>query len=150
MYFETLRRVRFENRWMQESFTRLLEQYEFLSTQIDKQTQLLRELSETAMYQERVEILLSIGLISAEAKQKGRAMADPASPLCQKKARLTLSNPPPAPLIPTVRSPEAGLQLNLNLASNNHQSPCATRKSTSGQWQKGPPASADDKILLLR
>ena len=68
MYFETLRRVRFGNRWMQESFDRLLEQYEFLSAQIDKQTQLLRELSETPRYQERVEILLSIpgiGLISA-------------------------------------------------------------------------------------
>jgi transposase len=68
MYFETLRRIDFGNRWMQESFDRLLEQYEFLSTQIDKQTQLLRELSETARYQERVEILQSIpgvGLISA-------------------------------------------------------------------------------------
>ena len=53
---------------MQESFTRLLEQYEFLSMQIDKQTQLLRELSETAQYRERVEILQSIpgiGVISA-------------------------------------------------------------------------------------
>ncbi|MHB8087671.1 MAG: IS110 family RNA-guided transposase [Anaerolineaceae bacterium] len=67
-YFETLRSVSFGNRWMQESFNRLLEQYEFLSTQIDKQTQLLRELSETAKYRERVKILLSIpgvGLISA-------------------------------------------------------------------------------------
>jgi transposase len=67
-YFETLRRLRFGNRWMQESFNRLLEQYEFLNAQIDKQTQLLRELSETALYRERVEILQSIpgiGLISA-------------------------------------------------------------------------------------
>jgi hypothetical protein len=38
---------------MQESFHRLLKQYEFLSVQIDKQTQLLRELSETALYRER-------------------------------------------------------------------------------------------------
>jgi transposase len=68
IYFETLRRLRFGNRWMQESFNRLLEQYEFLSAQIDKQTQLLRELSETARYRERVEILQSIpgiGIISA-------------------------------------------------------------------------------------
>jgi len=68
IYFETLQRIKFGNRWMQESFNRLLEQYEFLSAQIDKQTQLLRELSETALYQERVEILQSIpgvGLISA-------------------------------------------------------------------------------------
>jgi len=53
---------------MQESFNRLLEQYEFLSAQIDKKTQLLRELSETALYRERVEILQSIpsiGVISA-------------------------------------------------------------------------------------
>ena len=39
MYFETLRGVTFGDRWMQESFNRLLEQYEFLSMQIDKQTQ---------------------------------------------------------------------------------------------------------------
>jgi transposase len=68
IYVETLRSIRFGNRWMQESFHRLLEQYVFLSAQIDKQTQLLRELSETAMYRERVEILQSIpgiGMISA-------------------------------------------------------------------------------------
>jgi transposase len=53
---------------MQESFNRLLEQYEFLSAQIDKQTQLLKELSETALYCERVEIfesIFGIGIISA-------------------------------------------------------------------------------------
>jgi transposase len=68
IYFESLRRIRFGNRWMQESFNCLLEQYEFLSVQIDKQTQLLRELSETAGYRERVEILQSIpgiGVISS-------------------------------------------------------------------------------------
>lgn len=68
MYFANLRRIRFGNRWMQESFNRLLELYEFLSAQIDKQTQLLRELSETGRYRERVEILQSIpgiGVISA-------------------------------------------------------------------------------------
>src|SRR5512135_2897064 len=68
MYVESLRIINFGNRWMQESFNRLLEQYEFLSMQIDKQTKLLRELAETALYQKRVEILQSIpgiGLISA-------------------------------------------------------------------------------------
>jgi transposase len=53
---------------MQESFQRLLEQYEFLSEQIVKQTKLLRELSQTPFYRERVEILRSIpgiGLIAA-------------------------------------------------------------------------------------
>ena len=67
-YLAYLRRLDFGNRWMQESFHRLLEQYEFLSAQIDKQTQLLRELSETVRYRERVEILQSIpgiGMISA-------------------------------------------------------------------------------------
>jgi hypothetical protein len=68
IYFANLRRIDFGNRWMQESFNRLLEQYEFLSAQIDKQTKLLRELSETELYQERVKILQSIpgvGIISA-------------------------------------------------------------------------------------
>jgi transposase len=68
IYFANLRRVNFGNRWMQESFNRLIEQYEFLRAQIDKQTQLLRELSETSLYRERVEILQSIpgiGIISA-------------------------------------------------------------------------------------
>jgi transposase len=53
---------------MQESFQRLLEQYGFLTEQIAKQTQLLRELSETPCYRERVELLRSvpgIGLIAA-------------------------------------------------------------------------------------
>jgi len=59
-YLAHLRRLDFGNRWMQESFNCLLEQYEFLSAQIDKQTQLLRELSETVQYRERVEILQSI------------------------------------------------------------------------------------------
>ncbi len=68
IYFTNLRHVNFGNHWMQESFNRLLEQYEFFSAQIDRQTQLLRDLSETAQYRERVEILQSIpgiGLISA-------------------------------------------------------------------------------------
>jgi transposase len=68
VYFESLRTINFGNRWMQESFNRLLEQYEFLSAQIDKQTKLLRELSETELYRDRMAILLSIpgiGVISA-------------------------------------------------------------------------------------
>ncbi len=35
MYFETLRRIDFGSRWMQENFNCLLELYEFLSGQID-------------------------------------------------------------------------------------------------------------------
>jgi transposase len=60
--------IRFGNRWMQESFQRLLEQYGFLTEQISKQTKLLRELSQTPLYRGRVEILRSvpgIGVIGA-------------------------------------------------------------------------------------
>ena len=67
-YVENLRRVRFPSRWMQESFSRLLEQYEFLSEQIGRQTRLLRELAQTELYRERVRILCSVpgvGLIAA-------------------------------------------------------------------------------------
>lgn len=67
-YIENLRRLRFNNRWMQESFKRLIEEYEFISGQIAHQTTLLRELATTELYRERVEILRSvpgIGLIAA-------------------------------------------------------------------------------------
>jgi transposase len=56
------------DRFAQESFKRLLEQYEFLVKQIGEQTRLLRELSETEKYKERVQIARSapgIGLLSA-------------------------------------------------------------------------------------
>jgi transposase len=68
IYFENLKRIRFGNRWMQESFKRLLEEYEFLTGLIDKQTQLLKDLSKKSLYRERVKILTSIpgvGLITA-------------------------------------------------------------------------------------
>lgn len=68
IYFDNLRRIRFGNRWMQESFNRLLEQYELLSKLIDKQTKVLKDLAKTARYRERVEILSSIpgiGVITA-------------------------------------------------------------------------------------
>jgi transposase len=68
VYFENLRRIRFKDRWMQGSFRRLLDEYEFLCEQITKQSRLLKELSETALYKKRVKILRSvpgIGLIAA-------------------------------------------------------------------------------------
>ena len=52
----------------QESVKRLLEHYEFLVKQINEQTRLLRELSETEKYKDRVQIARSapgIGLLSA-------------------------------------------------------------------------------------
>jgi len=68
IFLGNLGRIRFNNRFMQESFKRLLEQYYFLDEQINKQTDLLRELSETELYKERVEILVTIpgiGMIAA-------------------------------------------------------------------------------------
>jgi transposase len=60
IYLRNLGRIRFKNHWMQESFNRLLELYHFLDKQIVKQTKLLFELSETELYRERVQILLTI------------------------------------------------------------------------------------------
>jgi transposase len=68
VYCENLCRIRFGNRWIQQSFNRLLETYGFLSKQIEKQTKLLRELAESPLYRERVKILMSvpgIGLMTA-------------------------------------------------------------------------------------
>jgi transposase len=59
-YVENLGRLRFEDRFMQESFNRLLEQYRFLDEQIRKQDALIHELSEKDLYRERVESLKSV------------------------------------------------------------------------------------------
>jgi len=60
VYLENLHRIRFKNRWMQESFNRLLDLYDFLDKQVKEQTRLLKELSETDLYRRRVETLLSV------------------------------------------------------------------------------------------
>jgi transposase len=68
VYFENLRRIRFGNSWMQESFNRLLEQYEFLTGLIDKQTRILKNLAKIPLYSKRVKIITSIpgvGVITA-------------------------------------------------------------------------------------
>ena len=68
VYLGNLRRIRFKNRWMQESFSRLLDLYDFLDKQVKDQTELLKELSETDLYLKRVKILQSvpgIGIIVA-------------------------------------------------------------------------------------
>jgi transposase len=68
IYLDNLSRIRFGDRWMQESFNRLLEQYELLSELIDKQTRVLKDLAKTVCYRKRVEILTStpgIGVIAA-------------------------------------------------------------------------------------
>jgi transposase len=68
VFLMNLHRLQLHDRWIQESFRRLLEQYDFLSDQIKKQTKLLEELALTAHYKERVAILRTvpgIGLIAA-------------------------------------------------------------------------------------
>jgi transposase len=60
VYFTNLQRIKFKNHWMQKSFNQLLEQYEFLCAQIDKQTQLLRQLAKLPLYRNRVKALCSI------------------------------------------------------------------------------------------
>ena len=60
VYFGNLCKIKFRNKWMQESFKRLLEQYEFLCSLIDEQTKVLKKLAQLPLYRERVEILRSI------------------------------------------------------------------------------------------
>ncbi len=67
-YYTNLCKIKFPDRWMQESFKCSLEQYAFLCDQVTSQTQLLKELSEKRLYKKRVKILRSIpgvGLIAA-------------------------------------------------------------------------------------
>ncbi len=67
-YVRQLEGVEFGNRWIQESFRRSLEEYQFVSQQILRQTRVLEALADSAQYRDRVKILRStpgIGLISA-------------------------------------------------------------------------------------
>jgi transposase len=67
-FLTNLHRLQLNDRWIQESFRRLLEQYDFLTELIKKQTKVLEELSQTRIYKERVAILRTvpgIGLIAA-------------------------------------------------------------------------------------
>ena len=69
-FLVNLGRIRFNNRWMQESFKRLLEQYYFLDEQIARQTGLLQQLSKIELYKERVEILTTIpGIVMIAAME---------------------------------------------------------------------------------
>jgi len=68
VYFTNLQRIKFKNYWMNQSFSRLLEQYDFLCLQIDKQTKLLKQLAQLPLYRDRVKILCSIpgiGILTA-------------------------------------------------------------------------------------
>jgi transposase len=67
-YRASLDTINFFDKWMQESFKRLLEHYDFLCSLIATQTRLLEELSKESLYKERVSILKSIpgvGLVAA-------------------------------------------------------------------------------------
>jgi transposase len=62
-----LYRLKLQDRWVQESFHRLLEQYDFLTDLIAKQTKVLEELAQMPRYKERLAILQTvpgIGLIA--------------------------------------------------------------------------------------
>jgi len=68
LYLNNLRNYQWSDRWMQESFQRLLDQYRDLQEQIAQQTKLLRELAESEPYQDSVMLLTkipSIGVIGA-------------------------------------------------------------------------------------
>jgi transposase len=67
-FVDNLRRIKFGNRWLQESFTRLMDEYDFLTKQIIMQTRLLKQLSETEPYRKNMKILKRIhrfGLITS-------------------------------------------------------------------------------------
>jgi len=59
-YIKNLRLIHFGNEWMQESYTVLLDEYEYLSSLVVKQTNKVKELAATEQYRERVDILKSI------------------------------------------------------------------------------------------
>jgi len=64
IHCRNLCKIKFSDRWMQESFKRLLEQYDFLCDLVLKQTQLLKELSEKRLYKKESKIY-SVFLASA-------------------------------------------------------------------------------------
>ena len=67
-FVDNLRCIKFGNCWLQESFTRLLEEYDFLTGQIILQTRLLKQLSEIEPYRGNMRILKGIyrfGLITS-------------------------------------------------------------------------------------
>jgi transposase len=56
-YVGQLHRLRFGDAWMQQSFERLLGEYEFLDRQVADQTRLLKQLAETEPYRDAVQVL---------------------------------------------------------------------------------------------
>jgi len=67
-YVSNLKSIRFRDHFMQESFNRLLREYDFFCEELEAQTRLVKELSETGKYRKHVDILCSIpgvGVITA-------------------------------------------------------------------------------------
>jgi len=70
IYVENLRKLRFSSKssWLEQSFHRLLDEYDFLTHQIKLQTALVKEMSMTDRFREHVAILRTapgIGIIAA-------------------------------------------------------------------------------------
>jgi transposase len=59
-FVDKLHALRFQNSYQQESFIYLVDQFDHLSHLIAKQTDLLKKLTKSSLYQDRVEILTSI------------------------------------------------------------------------------------------
>jgi transposase len=67
-FVENLHRLKFTDRWLQESFNQLLTAYDQLRAQIDKQRHLIHELAKLDRYRDRVKILRTIpgiGILTA-------------------------------------------------------------------------------------
>lgn len=67
-YVRNLRCLRFDDRFLEESFHHLLDEYEFLSELIERQTRLIHEIAALERYRNRMELLTGIpgiGVLSA-------------------------------------------------------------------------------------
>jgi transposase len=67
-FIENLHRLKFTDRWLQESFSQLLTEFDQLRAQIDKQQCLIHELAKLDRYRDRVTILRTIpglGILTA-------------------------------------------------------------------------------------
>jgi transposase len=60
IYLDNLSRIRFKNRWMQQSFNQLLKQYNFLDRLVNQQVAQVKKLAEEKRYHEKVKILCTI------------------------------------------------------------------------------------------
>lgn len=67
-FVENLHHLHFQNRWLSESFKRLLDEYDHLSMQIEQQTRLVQALATTDRYRNDVALLRTIpgiGILTA-------------------------------------------------------------------------------------